>query len=67
MGNVVLGVLVGITLHVAHLVLDTFESTIQSARLQLVEFFQKFYEAGGRQYEPFREVSTVMLREEEGL
>jgi V/A-type H+-transporting ATPase subunit I len=66
-GNVVLGVLVGITLHAAHLVLDTFEATIQSARLHLVEFFQKFYEAGGRQYEPLREVSTVKLREEEGL
>ncbi len=67
MGNIVLGVLVSVTLHAAHLVLDTFESTIQSARLQLVEFFQKFYEAGGRPYEPLREVSTMSLRGEERL
>lgn len=63
-GNLVLGVLVGLALHAAHLVLDAFESTIQSARLHLVEFFQKFYEAGGRTYEPFREHAGVPIREE---
>ncbi len=63
-GNLVLGVLVGVALHAAHLVLDAFESTIQSARLHLVEFFHKFYEAGGRAYEPFRERAGVPLREE---
>ena len=63
-GNIVLGLLVGIALHAAHLVLVTFESTIQSARLHLVEFFQKFYEAGGRRYEPFRERAPIPLQEE---
>lgn len=67
MGNIVLGVLIGIVLHAFNLVLVTFESTIQAARLHFVEFFQKFLEVGGRQYEPFREVSAVSLREEEVL
>jgi len=61
-GNILLGVLIGVVLHAMHLVLDVFESTIQSARLHLVEFFQKFYEMGGKRYEPFRE--RAALREE---
>lgn len=64
MGNIVLGLLVGIVLHAVHLVLDVFESSIQSARLHLVEFFTKFYEAGGRHYEPFRELVIIRSKEE---
>jgi V/A-type H+-transporting ATPase subunit I len=58
-GNILLGVLIAVVLHAMHLVLDVFESTIQSARLHLVEFFQKFYEMGGKRYEPFRERAVV--------
>ncbi len=62
-GNVLLGVLVGVALHAGHLVLGSFESGIQSARLHLVEFFQKFYEMGGKRYDPFRLRERVDARE----
>ena len=54
--NVFLAVLIGIVAHAANLGLAIFESTVQSARLHYVEFFQKFLELGGRKYEPFREI-----------
>lgn len=54
--NVFLAVLIGIVAHAANLGLAIFESTVQSARLHYVEFFQKFIELGGRKYEPFREI-----------
>jgi V/A-type H+-transporting ATPase subunit I len=54
--NVFLAVLIGIVAHSANLGLAIFESTVQSARLHYVEFFQKFLELGGRKYEPFREI-----------
>lgn len=54
--NVFLAVLIGIVAHSANLGLALFESTVQSARLHYVEFFQKFLELGGRKYEPFREI-----------
>jgi V/A-type H+-transporting ATPase subunit I len=61
MGNVVLGVILGaivaLVLHTFNFVLHVFEGTIQSARLQWVEFFQKFIleHLGGKPYRPFRE------------
>ncbi|MCL6642318.1 MAG: hypothetical protein K6T71_03205 [Candidatus Bipolaricaulota bacterium] len=54
--NVFLAVLIGIVAHAANIGLAIFESTVQSARLHYVEFFQKFLELGGRKYEPFREI-----------
>lgn len=53
--NIFLAILIGIVAHSANLGLALFESTVQSARLHYVEFFQKFVEMGGRKYEPFRE------------
>lgn len=56
--NVFLAVIIGVVAHAANLGLALFESTVQSARLHYVEFFQKFLEMGGRKYEPFREIET---------
>ncbi len=56
--NVFLAVIIGVVAHSANLGLAIFESTVQSARLHYVEFFQKFLELGGRKYEPFREISS---------
>ncbi len=43
-----------IALHLANTVLGIFESSIQSARLNYAEFFTKFFEGGGRSFQPFR-------------
>jgi V/A-type H+-transporting ATPase subunit I len=39
--------------HILNLVLGMFESLIQSARLNYVEFFSKFFAGGGHKFTPF--------------
>jgi V/A-type H+-transporting ATPase subunit I len=52
--NAALGIAIGLILHLTHLAFGIFSSTIQSLRLHYVEFFENFYEGGGREYRPFR-------------
>lgn len=51
--NVVLGIAIATIIHSLNIVLHTFSSTIHSIRLNVLEFFDKFYESGGEPYEPF--------------
>ncbi len=53
-GNIVVGAILAILIHALNLVLGAFSPTIHSLRLHYVEFFRKFYEGGGRPYQPFR-------------
>jgi V/A-type H+-transporting ATPase subunit I len=52
-GNLVVGVILAVLIHALNLVMGAFSPTIHSLRLHYVEFFRKFYEGGGRPYEPF--------------
>jgi V/A-type H+-transporting ATPase subunit I len=53
-GNILVGVIIALLIHSLNLVLGAFSPTIHSLRLHYVEFFRKFYEGGGRPYDPFR-------------
>ena len=58
--GVILAAVAAVVLHTFNLVLHVFEGSIQSARLQWVEFFEKFLleELGGVPYRPFRKVDV---------
>ena len=51
--GVVGGILVAILGHIVVLMLGITAAGIQGIRLEYVEFFNKFYEGGGRKYDPF--------------
>jgi len=54
MGDVVVGIIAAVLLHIINIVLGVFSPTIHSMRLHYVEFFSKFVEHGGRRFEPFK-------------
>jgi V/A-type H+-transporting ATPase subunit I len=58
LGSIVIGVLVAVLFHALNLALGAFSPTIHSMRLHYVEFFRKFYEGGGRPFEPFKSVNS---------
>jgi V/A-type H+-transporting ATPase subunit I len=53
-GNLIVGIILAVLIHALNLVMGAFSPTIHSLRLHYVEFFRKFYESGGRPYQPFR-------------
>ena len=57
-GSFIVGAIIAVLLHALNLVLGGFSPTIHSLRLHYVEFFRKFYEGGGRPYQPFRSFNT---------
>ena len=54
-GSLVVGIIIAVLIHALNIVLGAFSPSIQSLRLQYVEFFRKFYQGGGRPYEPFKQ------------
>ncbi|MFB6191816.1 MAG: V-type ATP synthase subunit I [Haloarculaceae archaeon] len=52
-GALVLGIVVLVFGHVLVFLLGITSAGLQAIRLEYVEFFQKFYEGGGRAYSPF--------------
>jgi V/A-type H+/Na+-transporting ATPase subunit I len=59
MGNIVVGIIVAALFHALNLALGLFSPSIQSLRLQYVEFFGRFFEGGGRPFTPFRSRATA--------
>ncbi len=53
------GILIGG--HIFNLVINLLGAFVHSCRLQYVEFFTKFYEAGGRAFRPFRRVDRYSV------
>ena len=47
------GILIFVLGHALVLILGITSAGLQAVRLEYVEFFGKFYEGGGRNYEPF--------------
>ena len=52
--NIAIGIIAASMIHALNLAISLLSPSIQSMRLQYVEFFSKFYEGGGRKYQPFR-------------
>lgn len=53
-GNAVAGILVAVLIHSLNIIMAAFSPTIQSLRLQYVEFFRRFYEGGKNEFCPFK-------------
>lgn len=53
-GDILTGILVAALFHAINIILGVFAPTIQSLRLHFVEFFGKFMEHEGREYQPFK-------------
>lgn len=51
--GMIAGILLAIVAHIVVLLLGITAAGIQGVRLEYVEFFGKFYEGGGRKYNPF--------------
>lgn len=49
----IVGIMMGIVLHSLHIVMASFSPLIHALRLNLLEFFGKFYETGQQPYSPF--------------
>ncbi len=52
--GLLMGVLLGIVLHTLNFVIAAFSPSIHALRLNFLEFFGKFFEAGNTEYSPFR-------------
>jgi V/A-type H+-transporting ATPase subunit I len=57
-GSIAVGAFVALLFHTLNFAMGVFSPTIHTLRLHYVEFFSKFFQPGGKPYEPFRRYST---------
>lgn len=62
-GNIIVGVFVASLIHILNIVMGAFSPTIQSLRLQYVEFFSRFYEGGSVSFLPFMKRTLSQIEE----
>ncbi|HPC76731.1 MAG TPA: V-type ATPase 116kDa subunit family protein, partial [bacterium] len=62
--GVILGVVIFIGGHIFNLVINAFGAFVHSSRLQFVEFFGKFFEGGGREFNPLKKMGTYTIEKE---
>ena len=60
-GSAIAGVVIALLIHSLNLIMGMLSPTIQSLRLQYVEFFRKFYEGGQSTFTPFRKRINVVF------
>lgn len=58
-GIVWIGIFVAALLHTLNIVLSVFSPSIHALRLNFIEFFGKFFESGGKQYQPFKKQGGI--------
>ena len=53
-GSIIAGVVIALVIHALNIIIGMISPTIQSLRLQYVEFFREFYKGGQYGFKPFR-------------
>lgn len=61
----VAGIIIGILGHTINLLINALGAYVHTSRLQYVEFFGKFYEGGGKAFDPFKLKSKYVTFKEE--
>ena len=59
--GIILMVVLFIFGHLFNLVISTLSAFVHSTRLQMVEFFSKFYEGGGREFQPYKRMAEYTI------
>lgn len=55
----IIGIIVGLFIHILNFAIIILSPSIQALRLNLVELMQRFYEGGGKEFKPFGKKETV--------
>ncbi|MBC7320055.1 V-type ATP synthase subunit I [bacterium] len=67
-GIPILGTIIGVVIfiggHLFNMIINTFGAFVHTSRLQFVEFFGKFFEGGGREFNPLRKIRTYTIEKE---
>jgi V/A-type H+-transporting ATPase subunit I len=61
-GSIIMGVFIAGLIHALNIIIGILSPTIQSLRLQYVEFFRRFYEGGQVAFSPFSRRVTPQAR-----